>query len=98
MLQLINITLKMVKRCAWGTCNSDTRYPERLSNKEGKSIRFYSFPSLKKQEERRKAWIRACCRGDHFVCTKDSYICGIHFVGSNGPTQDNPDPIPATAN
>ena len=48
----------MVKRCAWGTCNSDTCYPERLSNKEGKSIRFYSFPSLKKQEERRKALIR----------------------------------------
>ena len=88
----------MVKRCAWGTCNSDTRYPERLVNKEGKSVRFYSFPPLKKQGERRKAWIRACCRGDHFICSKDSYICGLHFIGNNGPTEENPDPIPATAN
>lgn len=23
---------KMVKRCAWGTCNTDFRYPERMGN------------------------------------------------------------------
>ena len=31
------------------------------------------------------------------VCTKDSYICSIHFVGGNGPTNQYPDPIPAVA-
>ena len=41
----------MVKRCAWGTCNSDSRYPERLFNKEGQGVKSYSFPSLKKNEE-----------------------------------------------
>ena len=26
-----------------------------------------------------------------------SYICGFHFIGENGPTEENPDPIPATS-
>ncbi|XP_046861819.1 uncharacterized protein LOC124455135 [Xenia sp. Carnegie-2017] len=64
------------KRCTWGTCKSDSRYPDRLKRDA-------------------KRWIRACHRGDRFVCTKDSYICSLHFVGENGPTLDNPDPISA---
>ena len=52
---------------------------------------------LKKNKERRDAWIRACCRKDTFVCTKDSYICSLHFVEKTGPTDKFPDPIPATA-
>lgn len=87
----------MVKRCAWGTCKSDSRYPTRLQKDDGTSVLFYSFPSLKKSRERREIWIRACCRGDAFVCRKDSYICGYHFIGGNGPTEEYPDPIPATA-
>ena len=31
------------------------------------------------------------------MCRKDSYICGFHFIGGNGPTEEYPDPIPATA-
>ena len=88
----------MVKRCAWGTCKSDSRYPTRLKKDDGTSVLFYSFPNVKKSKERRDIWIRACCRGDHFVCRKDSYICGFHFIGEHGPTAENPDPIPATAN
>ena len=76
----------MAKHCAWGTCNSDSRYPERLINSEGKCVQFYHFPSFKKEKIRREAWIRACCRGDNFVCTKHSYMCGLHFIGNNGPT------------
>ena len=36
--------LKMVKRCAWGTCKSDSRYPTRLQKDDGTSASFYSFP------------------------------------------------------
>ena len=64
----------MVKRCAWGTCKSNSRYPTRLQKDDGTSVSFYSFPSLKKSRERREIWIRACCRGDAFVCRKDSYM------------------------
>jgi hypothetical protein len=88
----------MVKRCAWGTCKSDSRYPERLLRKtEGITVKFHRFPSEKKHKERREAWIRACCRADGFTCKKDSYICSLHFIGKNGPTKENPDPIPANA-
>ncbi len=31
---------KMIKRCAWGTCNTDSRYPERIGN----IINFITFP------------------------------------------------------
>ena len=71
----------MVKRCQWGTCNSDTRYPERL---EG-GITFIPFPKPKRNFEKCKRWIKACGRphdqlnetlidGNYhmFVCTKVS--------------------------
>ena len=29
------------------------------------------------------------------MCTKDSYICSLHFAGGNGPTLEDPDPISA---
>ena len=86
----------MVKRCAWGTCNSDSRYLERLKRENGGTVNFISFANAKKHKERREAWIRACCRDDNFVCTKDSYICSLHFIGKFGPTEENPDPITAS--
>ena len=47
----------MVKRCAWGTCKSDSRYPARLKKDNGTSVSFHSFPSEKKSKERRQIWI-----------------------------------------
>ena len=82
----------MVKRCAWETCNTDSRYPERLVH-----VKFHRFPSVAKKKEQREIWIRACRRGDGFICTKDSYVCSLHFVSKKGPTEENPNPIPATA-
>ena len=84
----------MVKRCAWGTCNSDTHYPERLLTEHGKIIKFHSFPLIKKHKERREIWIQSCCRGDGFECKKDS----LHFIGQQGPTKEHPNPVPANAN
>ena len=86
----------MVKRCAWGTCKTDLHYLERLI-KDGKVINFHLFPSEKQFKERRELWIRSCNRADDFKCTKDSYICSLHFVGENGPTDMDPNPVPATA-
>ena len=86
----------IVKRCAWGTCKTDSRDPEWLI-KGGKVINFHPFPSEKKLKERRELWIRSCSRADDFKCTKDSYICSLHFVGENGPTDIDPNPVPATA-
>ena len=89
------------KRCAWGTCKNDSRYPHLLTkNEKGDEVRFYRFPAPKRWKqsaEKRVRWIVACHRGDSLVCGKDSYICSLHFVGQNGPTPENPDPISATA-
>lgn len=29
------------------------------------------------------------------MCMRDSYVCGLHFVSGNGPTEFDPDPISA---
>ena len=31
------------------------------------------------------------------MCIKDSFVCSLHFVGGNGPTKVDPDPISAVA-
>ena len=31
------------------------------------------------------------------MCTKDSYVFCLRFVGENGPTEEDPDPISAVA-
>ena len=60
-------------------------------------VSFFHFPGAVRQNKRRQRWITACHRRDSFVCTKDSYICSIHFVRGNGPTKEYPDPISAVA-
>ena len=67
-----------------------------LKRENGGTVNFISFPNVKKHKERREARIRACCRGDNFVCTKDRYICSLHFSGKFGPMEENPDPITAS--
>ncbi|CAB4025454.1 hypothetical protein AC249_AIPGENE23928 [Paramuricea clavata] len=86
------------KRCAWGTCKNDSRYPHLMvKNKNDHPVYFYRFPAPKRSPKKRSRWITACHRGDNFICSKDSYICSLHFVGQNGPTAENPYPISATA-
>ena len=48
----------MVERCCYGTCYSDTRYPERL--KDGST--FFPFPQPGTNLEKFKRWIRLCGR------------------------------------
>ena len=87
----------MVRRCAWGTCRNDERFPhlwKRSANGDGTF--FIRFPSARYEGERRQRWIKACHPGDNFECTKNSYIgCSLHFVDENGSTMENPDPISA---
>ena len=86
------------KRCPYGTCRNDFQYPQSWKrNSDDHSFKFFRFPGAVRQNERRQRWITACHCGDSFVCTKDSYICSVHFVGGNGPTKQYPDPISAVA-
>ncbi|CAL1531144.1 unnamed protein product, partial [Lymnaea stagnalis] len=79
--------------CAYGTCNSDSRYKDR-PHMQG--VKFYSFPNPQKDLEKCKRWVDACSREGFFVhsLSKHMFICSKHFVGGKGPTEKFPDPIP----
>ena len=47
------------KHCAWGTCNSDSKYHDRDYMA---GIVFYKFPKPKIDEELCREWISACGR------------------------------------
>lgn len=97
-------------RCAWGTCNADDRYPERLNG-----VGLILFPKPKTNCEKCLRWINACGRPHRQLnadrinkhkgvfklkcCTHVLilvvFISLQNFVGGNGPIEEHPDPIPA---
>ena len=83
------------KHCCYGVCDSDSRYSDR---DRMKNVFFISFPKPSRDLQKCRRWIQSCRRDNFGIenVTKDTYICSLHFVGGNGPTDDNPDPIPAT--
>ena len=86
----------MVKHCCFGTCTSDSRYQDRP---EMEGVFFIPFPKPKSLPERCARWIKACSREGFCQdnVNKYTYICSKHFVGGQGPTKSDPDPISATA-
>ena len=86
------------KRRAYGTYKNDSQYLKLwVRNATSDLVKFFHFPGTVRQKKRRQRWITSCHRGDSFVCMKDSYVCSLHFVGGNGPTEVDPDPISAVA-
>lgn len=64
----------MVKHCSYGTCKSDSRYPEKLMG-----AKFIPFPKPKSDLEKCLRWI-SCCRRPHAQLnvdkiTKHTYVC-----------------------
>ncbi|KAL2092960.1 hypothetical protein ACEWY4_010272 [Coilia grayii] len=84
----------MVKRCAWGICNTDSHFPERL---EG-GVRFFPFPKPKSNPEKCRLWIKLCGRPHSQLnpsrINKHSFVCSKHFVNGE-PSPDFPNPVPA---
>ncbi|KAG1654669.1 Maleylacetoacetate isomerase [Nymphon striatum] len=64
---------EMVKRCEWGLCNSDSRYPERLIG----GVEFIPFPKPKRNLETCKRWIKACGRPHEQLNTTSALLMGI---------------------
>ena len=88
----------MGKHCCYGLCNSDSRYAH-LDHM--KNVYFIPFPKPKSHLTKCNIWIQACHREGFTVesVSKDTYtcMCSKHFIGGAGPTDINPEPIPATA-
>ncbi|KAM9773113.1 lethal(3)malignant brain tumor-like protein 2 isoform 2-T2 [Syngnathus typhle] len=84
------------KHCCFGFCRSDSRYAHR---DHMRGVFFISFPKPRRNKEKCIRWVEACKRQGFTVenVSKHTYICSLHFVGRNGPTSENPDPIPATS-
>ncbi|KAM3611186.1 uncharacterized protein V6R79_014647 [Siganus canaliculatus] len=84
----------MVKRCSWGKCKSDTRYPDRLKG----GIRFIPFPKPKSNPEKCLLWIKLCGRPHTQLnpskIDKNSFVCSKHFVNGT-PSVEYPHPVPA---
>ena len=97
------------KHCSWGLCTSDSRYPDKLKDgvffirfcKPGRvkdDMTNWQKEQEKMKTEKAKRWLHACGRKNFSHTSdikKDSYICSLHFIGENGPTDENPDPIKA---
>ena len=97
------------KHYSWGLCKSDSRYPESMTvgihftrfAKVGKSNDGMTEWEKNKQNEfteKAKKWVHAYGRRGFTIdkITKDIYICSLHFVGENGPSEEDPDPISAS--
>lgn len=85
----------MVKRCAWGTCNSDTRYKDKEYMKD---VEFWPVPKPKTRLHDTKIWVQACGRKSFTVANvnKHAYVCSKHFVDGR-PTDVHPYPVRADA-
>ena len=92
----------MVKYCSHGLCYKDSRKPnaKTMTNRYGEKVFFVRFPGKMRSAAKGKSWIHACRRPkEQLSLSKLSYhhfICSLHFVGENGPTTENPDPVAAT--
>ena len=83
----------MVKRCAWGTCNSDSRYKDKEYMKD---VTFWPIPKPKTRLRETLQWVKACNR-KHFTVKnvdKHAYVCSKHFPEGR-PTANYPFPLTA---
>lgn len=66
--------LAMVRRCVWGLCNADERYPERINGGF-----FIPFPKPRTKLEKCLRWIEACGRPysqlNVFKIDQNKYVC-----------------------
>lgn len=71
---LVISLITMVKTCSWGTCNSDTRYPERVQN-----VRFIPFRKPTINGDTCLRWIQSCGRPhwqfNQFKINRHTFVC-----------------------
>lgn len=75
-------------KCVYGMC------PNGDNNKKG--VELFRFPNPFENLSKCQRWVKACGlpRFSYAQVTSETCICGEHFVGGNGPTKKDPDPIP----
>ncbi|CAG2224423.1 unnamed protein product [Mytilus edulis] len=88
------VTNNMVKRCVWGTCNSDDRYKDKPHMS---GVEFFPIPKPKTRMQETLQWVKACGRKNYTVANvnKHAYVCSKHFIDGR-PTAMHPYPTIAT--
>lgn len=79
-----------MKFCVYKKCKNNTKA------KNQQLIRFYPVPKPTNDIERCARWVKSINR-ENFTCQsvkKHHFVCSVHFLGGDGPTQNNPDPLP----
>ena len=73
-----------------------------MTNLYGKPILFIHFPGKKCQKASTMRWIHACKRPAYQLSleklTYHHFICSLHLVDEDGPTNENQFPLPADMN
>ena len=73
-----------------------------MTNRYGKPVHFIHFPGKKRQKASAMRWIHACKRPAYQLSletlTYHHFICSLHWIGEDGPTSENPFPLPADMN
>jgi hypothetical protein len=89
--------LRLKSACAWGTCKSDPRYPDRLKrNSNGADIIIYIFLGLVTIPQNESAeYVHATEAINLYVRRIVMFLYSLHFVGQNGPTEEHLDPVSA---
>ena len=71
-----------------------------MTNQYGKPVWFIHFPGKEHNKAAARVWINACCRPRNHPSLENlsyhHFICSLHWVGEDGPTELNPNRIPAT--
>ena len=81
-----------VYHCAAVGCTNNTKkFGQEEKYKSMCGVTFHSFPHKLRQPRRRQEWLAQIKRKD-LQPNKYSRVCSRHFVGGDGPTQDNPVP------
>lgn len=81
----------MVQNCAYQNCKVDSRRKEAYM----KDVKFFPIPKPLRNLTRCQAWLNAINNDTITVSTVKyyHYVCSLHFLGGNGPTEECPDPL-----
>ena len=71
-----------------------------MINRYGEPIKFVHFPGKVRNAAKAQRWIHACrwpsCQLSLKKLSYHHYMCSLQFIGENGPSDESPDPLPAT--
>ena len=105
-MNTVVIKKRATKHWSWRLCKSNSYYPESIpvgthfirfaiAGKVKNGMTEWEKNKQNELTEKAKKWVHSCGRKRFTIdkISKDTYSCLLSFVGGNGPTEEDPDPI-----